>query len=188
MNNELSVVDLPLSEIKPYWRNPRIYDDTLPALMKSIERYGFNVPLVVDGDNVIVAGHARFKALQSLGYTHAPCVIVGHLSPKDLKEIRLLDNKVQEYSTWDRRKLMSSLEAVVSGSDVAQAFAGSLDRVVDLSMFAAQLETVDGTVHLSDAPAPQAGPDADHVKCPFCDSPLTVGDIVEEGAGAQESP
>lgn len=176
----LNVVELPLTDITPYWRNPRVHDKTIPALVKSIERYGFNVPLLVDEDHVIVAGHARFKAVQALGFTKVPCVVVTHLSPKEIQELRLLDNRVQEFSTWDRKKLITSLQDIVSGSDVADFFAGSLDRAVKLNLFA---DDAVATAGLAEAISGDVF-EEDVNRCPFCNTPLTVADILEGAPSA----
>lgn len=176
----LQIVEIPLTTIQPYWRNPRDYEQTLPALIKSIERYGFNVPLVVDKDNILVAGHARYKALQALGYEKAPCVVVEHLSPKEIQEIRLLDNRVQEFSTWDQKKLASSLQDVVSGSDVAGAFAGTLDRVVDLNLYAAEADPAISLGEATEYVSSEGLVNVDQNRCPFCDTPLSRENIVED--------
>ena len=55
-----------LETIKPYWRNPRKSENTIEELKKSIIKFGFKVPLVVDEEGVIITGHARYKALLQL--------------------------------------------------------------------------------------------------------------------------
>jgi len=103
------VKEIPLSEIKPYWRNPRkISDEAVDAVAESIKRYGFNVPIVVDTKNVIISGHTRYKALMKLGYDTAPCVVVD-LPPEKAKEYRLVDNKTNELTEWDWDKLSIEL-------------------------------------------------------------------------------
>lgn len=112
MNHKL----LKLTEIIPYENNPREYAATVPALKESIQRYGYNVPIVVDADHVIITGHARRQALVELGYEEA-MVIVADLTPEKAREWRLIDNKAGEQSTWDRDKLVAELRTLEGKMD-----------------------------------------------------------------------
>lgn len=78
-------------------------------MKKSIETFGFKVPLVIDKNNVIVAGHTRYKAAQSLGLEKVPCIVADDLSDEQLKAFRLADNKTAELATWDFDKLADEL-------------------------------------------------------------------------------
>ena len=105
----MEVKKIPISQIKPYWRNPRkISDRAVKAVAESIKRYGFNQPIVVNKNNVIIVGHTRYKALIELGYEEADCVIAD-LSPKKAKEYRLIDNKTNEFAAWDFEALTVEL-------------------------------------------------------------------------------
>lgn len=101
-----------ITEIKPYWRNPRRNEEAIEAVKQSIRDYGFNSPLVVDGDYIIIAGHTRYKALQELGITKVPCVIKTDLDPQKVKEYRIADNKTSELATWDLEKLIPELREI----------------------------------------------------------------------------
>jgi len=83
--------------IKPYWRNPRT-DNNVEQIKESILKYGFNSAIILDGDNTIIVGHQRFKALKKLGYTDIPCIIKKDLTDLQVKEYRLVDNKLSELS------------------------------------------------------------------------------------------
>jgi hypothetical protein len=100
---------LPLEEIKPYWRNPRrIPDDAVEAVAESIRLYGYQQPIVVDRENVVVVGHTRLLALQRLGFTSAT-VYVTDLPEVKAREYRLADNKTGEMSSWDYNALVLEL-------------------------------------------------------------------------------
>lgn len=101
----MNIVNIPIAEIKPYENNPRRNDAAVEYVANSIREFGFKVPIIIDGDNVIVAGHTRWLAAQKLGMTEVPCVIADDLSPKQVKAFRLADNKVSEKSSWDYGKL-----------------------------------------------------------------------------------
>lgn len=105
---EAEIVTLNINQIKPYWRNPRVNEQSVEAVAESIRQYGYNQFLVVDKNNVIIVGHTRFKALNRLGYTEIRC-IVAHLSPQKAKQYRIADNKTAELATWDDALLIQEL-------------------------------------------------------------------------------
>src|SRR5438309_6277653 len=85
------------SQIRPYHRNARKNDATVEKLVELIPKVGFNVPLVLDRQNVIVKGHTRWKAAIRLGLEQLPCVYTD-ADPESIKLDRLADNRVQEFS------------------------------------------------------------------------------------------
>lgn len=105
----VKIVMKPVNEIIPYWRNPRRNDKTVDALVEVISKSGFNVPLVIDKNNVVVKGHARLRAAKRLGMTEVPC-IVSEASEDVIKADRIADNKIQELSRWDFGKLNMELD------------------------------------------------------------------------------
>ena len=109
----MKVINLPMNEIKPYWRNPRKNDKAIEAVKLSITDYGFNSPLILDKDQVIIAGHTRYKALMELGWKDAPCVIAD-ISPAKAKEYRIADNKTSELAVWDMDNLIPELREIQS--------------------------------------------------------------------------
>lgn len=101
-----------LADLSPYDKNPRLNDNAVPKVAESISKFGFKVPLVIDSNNVIVAGHTRFKAAQTLGLDAVPCIVADDLSPEQIRAFRLADNKVAEFSEWDFAALNEELEAL----------------------------------------------------------------------------
>lgn len=100
----LDIVLVDVDKIIPYWRNPRRNDKTVDWLCEIIPVYGFNVPIVIDHQNVIVKGHARLKAAKRLGMTQVPCIYSDN-DDETNKADRIADNKIQEMSYWDLAKL-----------------------------------------------------------------------------------
>lgn len=101
VGHELIIVQKRIDEIHPYERNPRHNDDAVKYVKKSIERFGFKVPIVIDRDGTIVAGHTRYKASLELGLETVPCVVADDLTDRQIKAFRLADNKTAEKSSWD---------------------------------------------------------------------------------------
>ena len=106
----MEVIDRKVSELIPYTNNPRHNDSAVDAVAASIKEFGFKVPIIVDKDGVIVAGHTRLKAAQKLGLKTVPCIIADDLTPEQIKAFRLADNKVGELAGWDFEKLDLELE------------------------------------------------------------------------------
>ena len=90
-----------VSDLIPYQNNPRNNEAAVEPVMKSIKEFGFRVPIIIDKDHTIIAGHTRLKAAKKLKLTEVPCVIADDLSEQQIKAFRLADNKVAEMSDWD---------------------------------------------------------------------------------------
>ena len=106
----MTTVDVRLDSIKPYERNQKKHDDTqINNIAISINKYGFIQPLVLDKDNNIIIGHGRYLAAEKLGMGSVPAVYVENLTDEQIRELRILDNKLNE-SEWDVEKLKLDLE------------------------------------------------------------------------------
>lgn len=97
-----------IDEIIPYENNARNNSTAIEALVKAIPVMGFNVPIVLDKNNVIVKGHSRLEALKRLGVELVPCIVIDG-SEADIAEERLVDNKLSELAVWDDEKLKYEL-------------------------------------------------------------------------------
>lgn len=90
-----------VDDLKPYVNNPRFNDDAVEYVKNSIKEFGFKVPMVIDKNNEIVAGHTRYKASLELGLKEVPCIIADDLTEEQIKAFRLADNKVSEKASWN---------------------------------------------------------------------------------------
>lgn len=106
---EKEIVMKPIGEIKPYEHNPRRNDKTVELLCRIIPKVGFNVPLVIDSNGVIVKGHARYTAAKQLGIAELPCIIT-HADADAIKADRIADNKISEFSEWINQELMHEVD------------------------------------------------------------------------------
>lgn len=103
-----------INELIPYDNNPRINDEAVEYVKNSIKEFGFKVPIVIDKNNVIIAGHTRIKASKELGIKDIPCIIADDLTEEQVKAFRLADNKVAEKSMWDYSKLDEELDSILN--------------------------------------------------------------------------
>ena len=97
----MEIVNKKVSELIPYENNPRKNDEAVDYVAKSISEFGFKVPIVIDKDNVVVAGHTRLKAAKQLKIKEVPCIVANDLTDEQVKAFRLADNKVSERASWD---------------------------------------------------------------------------------------
>ncbi|EMW6332173.1 ParB N-terminal domain-containing protein [Enterococcus faecalis] len=120
-------------DLIPYEKNPRHNEGAITAVAKSIEKFGFKVPIVVDASNVIVNGHTRLKAAKYLGLKEVPTIIADDLTPEQIKAFRLADNKVGEIATWDEELLNAELDELAD-----------LDLDFDMTEFGFDLPDIEG--------------------------------------------
>ncbi len=116
----MNIVEMKIESIIPYEKNPRKNDDAVKYVANSIKSFGFKVPIIIDSNNVIVAGHTRYKAAKQLGLDVVPCIIADDLSDKQIKAFRLADNKVAEKAEWDFGLLDEELEPITKLGDIWQ--------------------------------------------------------------------
>ena len=109
----MNIIEKPINEVIPYEKNPRINDNAVPAVMKSIEEFGFKVPIVIDKNGTIVTGHTLLKAAKKLGMKTVPCIVADDLTPEQIKAFRLADNKVAEAAEWDMELLNEELDGII---------------------------------------------------------------------------
>lgn len=101
---------VPIATIQPYFRNPRrIPPDAIAAVRGSIERYGYQQPIVVDAEMVVIVGHTRLAAMQEMGVTDVEVYVASNLSDEKAREYRLIDNRTSEMGEWDHSALVVEL-------------------------------------------------------------------------------
>jgi DNA modification methylase len=107
----LQVTYLPISALKLEPRNPRIHTrKQVQQIARSIQAFDFNIPVVVDADLRLIAGHGRVLACQLLGWRNVPTIRLDHLSPTQAKAFAIADNRLSETSAWNARLLAEQLQ------------------------------------------------------------------------------
>lgn len=116
---------LPLKSLTPSPDNPRIITGAAVDLVaQSISRFGWQQPIVVDADMVIIAGHTRHRAAQQLRLKTVPVVVADNLTPEEVRAYRIADNRTGDFSSWDFPELVSQLDDL---SDVFSDVLGLAD-------------------------------------------------------------
>lgn len=121
MSSEMNIQWVNIDEIKPYERNPRLNVLAVDKVAESLKEYGWKQPIVVDKNNVIIVGHTRYKAAQSIGMDKVPVIIANDLSQKQVRGYRIADNKTSDFSIWDNKLLLEELEGL---DDIFTGFEG----------------------------------------------------------------
>jgi ParB-like chromosome segregation protein Spo0J len=127
----LEVTYLPTKSLKPHPQNPRVHKDKqVGQIAQSIKAFGFNVPILVDDRQNVVAGHGRLLAAQKLGWDTVPVIKLNHLTESQYSAFLIADNRLTENSSWDERllgeqlKVLSELELdfdlEVTGFEIAE--------------------------------------------------------------------
>lgn len=108
----MEIIKLKIADIVPYDKNPRKNDGAVDAVAESIKQCGYCAPIVIDEDNIILAGHTRLKALKKLKYKECECVRKVGMTEEQKRKYRLLDNKTNELAEWDIDLLKGELDGL----------------------------------------------------------------------------
>ena len=128
----MNIINKKVTDIKPYEKNPRKNDEAVKYVAASIKEFGFKVPIVIDKNGIIVAGHTRWKAAKNLGLDEVPCIIADDLSDEQIKAFRLADNKVSEKAEWDFDLLNEELDELFDFDMTAFGFEDEAEEVAEV--------------------------------------------------------
>ena len=118
----MKIEQISVENLKEYENNPRKNENAVQAVADSIKAYGFNAPIVVDKNMVIIAGHTRLKAAKLLGLKEVPVVIADTLTEQQANALRLADNKTAELSSWDYAKAEQELGLMAEDESARSLF------------------------------------------------------------------
>jgi ParB-like nuclease domain len=155
----LAVADQPVSSLKLNPRNPRLHNRRqIQQLAHSIETFGFNVPVLIDADLNVIAGHGRVMACRQLGWKQVPTICLDHLSHAQARAFMIADNRLTENSIWDERLLAEQFKELAALElDFRLEATGFEMAEIDLRIESLSLEQA-ATPDPADTPPPSAGP------------------------------
>ena len=109
---QIKIEKMQLDQIKEYENNPRKNDKAIKAVVKSVLKFGYVNPIIVDEEGVILAGHTRIKAMREIGAADAEVVRVTHLSDQEKKSFRIADNRTHDFSEFDGDLLEAEMREI----------------------------------------------------------------------------
>ena len=129
----MKVKSVKLSEIFPYYDNPRNNTNAVEPTKESIKRFGFVKPILVDKAGVIIAGHTRYVAAYQLGMEFVP-VVYSDMDDEMAKKYRILDNKLAEKSSFDEDQLLEELRNMEVPTDMQAFFFEDINQMLNFSL------------------------------------------------------
>jgi len=146
----LQIVSRGIDQLKPHAANPRRHSKKqVRQIADSIRVFGFNVPVLIDRDGNVIAGHGRLLAVRELGWTEVPTLCLDHLTPTQARAFQIADNKLTENAEWDDRLLAQQLKDLsLSGLDFSLELTGFEMAEIDLRIL-----SLDDTPEPADDPA-----------------------------------
>jgi DNA modification methylase len=128
--NELKIISVPLSEIKPFTKNAKLHPkEQVAQIVASIREYGFNDPIAISEDNEIIEGHGRLLAVKELGYTEVPCIRLSHLTEAQRRAYILAHNKLTMNTGFDTDILLGELAFLKDNAEDISAIGFSGDEL-----------------------------------------------------------
>ena len=170
MKKKIEVDQLPVANLRPYPRNARTHSQKqIAQIAASIRTFGFNNPVLIDEDGVIIAGHGRVAAAISLGIETVPVIRLDHMSEAQKRAYILADNKLAEKAGWDKEILAIELQNLIQ-----------IDLDFDISITGFEMPEIDVLISASEAPPAKDDP-LDHVPA-VAEVPVTrLGDVWQIG-------
>src|SRR5438093_8981742 len=157
---QMSVVYRRVDDLKPDPRNPRLHSRTQSRqIASSIETFGFNVPVLVDAELKVIAGHGRLLACRELGWSEVPTLCLDHLTPAQARAFAIADNRLTEIATWDDRLLAQQLKDLsLLGLDFSLEVTGFEMGEIDLRIASLEETPAQGDDPADVLPEGSAGP------------------------------
>lgn len=169
---ELKLETHPIADLRAWEKNARTHSKKqIAQIASSIDSFGFTNPVLIDGQNTILAGHGRVAAAKSLGRTHVPCVRLEHMSPAQKRAYVIADNKLALNAGWDEDLLAGELEALLD-----------MDLDFDIQLTGFSISEIDSLVE-GQAPEEAGNPEDDILPEDIAGLPdCRIGDIWQLGA------
>lgn len=126
----------PVADLIPYARNSRMHnEEQIAQIMASIKEFGFTNPILIGGDNVIIAGHGRLLAAQRLGLKDVPVIRLPDLTETQRKALVIADNKIALNAGWDEEMLALEMKELEESDFNLDILGFSEDELKELENF-----------------------------------------------------
>ena len=116
------IEELPISNIKLYEGSHKTDADVVDMIKTSLQEFGFQQPIIIDKNRIVVAGNALLKAAQALGMKKVPCLKADYLTDEQIQQYRIADNKTSEFAKWNEKKLRKELSYLETPQSLQYCF------------------------------------------------------------------
>ena len=116
------VIELAIGDVKPYEGSHKTDEAVVEMIKTSLQQFGFQQPIIIDKDNVVVAGNGLLKAAIALGMEKVPCLRADYLTEEEIQQYRIADNKTSEFARWNEKKLRKELSYLESPQSLQYCF------------------------------------------------------------------
>lgn len=116
------IIFLNIKDVKKYDGSHKTDDSVVEMIKKSLEDFGFQQPIIIDTNKVVVAGNALLKAASLLGIDQVPCLRADYLTEEQIQQYRIADNKTSEFAKWNEKKLRKELSYLESPQSLQYCF------------------------------------------------------------------
>jgi len=157
---QMLIVYRAIDQLTPDPANPRRHSKKqIRQIAESIRIFGFNVPILIDREGKVIAGHGRLLACRELGVTEVPTLCLDHLTPAQVRAFMISDNRLTEIATWNNRLLAEQLKDLsLSGLDFSLEVTGFMTAEIDLRINSLDDMPAEGDDPADAAPEAPAGP------------------------------
>lgn len=163
----MKIIEKKTGDLRPYENNPRKNEAAVDKVAASIEKFGFIVPVLITEEGEIVAGHTRVEAAIRLGIKKIPCIVIDDLDEDLIRQLRIVDNKTAELSSWDFEKLMLEM-AEIREIDMDVFGFGDFGEDIKDESEAAGPESITQTFNNKEMDLDDFGDDQFEIECPHC--------------------
>ncbi len=150
------VIELNIGDVKAHEGSHKTDETVVEMIKNSLQEFGFQQPIVIDKDNVVVAGNALLKAALALGMEKVPCLRTDYLTDEQIQQYRIADNKTSEFAKWNEKKLRKELSYLEDPKSLQYCFDNSIISMLGMDQKPKQPKAISASKEDANLPAKKA--------------------------------
>lgn len=150
------VIELNIGDVKAHEGSHKTDETVVEMIKNSLQEFGFQQPIVIDKNNVVVAGNALLKAALALGMEKVPCLRTDYLTDEQIQQYRIADNKTSEFAKWNEKKLRKELSYLEDPKSLQYCFDNSIMSMLGMDQKPKQPKAISASKEDANLPAKKA--------------------------------